>query len=46
MELENKFVLIVFPSALGSISLAFLKGNFCQKSLWRHCFLVYIEEQL
>lgn len=33
MELENEFVLIVFPSALGSVSLAFLEGSFCQESL-------------
>lgn len=46
MELENKFVLIVFPSALGSVSLAFLKGSFCQESLWKHCFLVDVQEQL
>ena len=44
MELENKFVLIVFPSALGSVSLAFLKESFCQESLWKHSFLVDIQE--
>lgn len=46
MELENKFVLIVFPSALGSVSLAFLKGSFCQESLWKRWDRADIQKQL